>query len=169
MKHHIFRRRYLLRKALPPRHCAAIAVLFSSAGMCRSALVCRTGSSLCWKTLMNAMPSTKLCGTNCSAVRFWWFAANIRMRLPMRKWALPRNTARSLPHWMAFCRLPRRGKSSPVDRGGDGLSPAGRRFCKHSVWISKRRSLGRAPNPQRPARAVPRYIWKGTGENHEWI
>lgn len=29
--------------------------------------------------------------------------------------------------------------------------------------------LGHTPNPRRPARAVPRYIWKGIGENHEWI
>lgn len=36
----------------------------SIAGMCRSVLVCKMGSSLCWKIPMNAMPSTISCGKN---------------------------------------------------------------------------------------------------------
>ena len=111
-----------------PRHCAVIAALFSSAVMCPSALVCRMGSSLCWKTPMNAMPSTKSCGTNCSAARFWWVCSKHSDATTNAEVGLAKKYSKVLTTLDGVLQAAEKGEILTADGEGDGLSPAGRRF-----------------------------------------
>ena len=56
-------------------------------------------------------------------------------------------TTNASPACTACSRRPSGENPSPTEAPPAGEQPAGR-FCKHSVWTSKRRFLGRAPNPR---------------------
>ena len=79
--------------------------------------------------------------------RFWCCAGRKPTLPPTHRSVLPGNTGGSSPACTACSRRPSGENPSPTEAPPAGEVPAGR-FCKHSVWTSKRRFLGRAPNPR---------------------
>ena len=91
--------------------------------------------------------TTRSCVRKFCGARFWCCVARKPTPPPTHKSVLPANTDASFPACTGCRRRPRGERRSPAEALPAGALPAGR-FCKHSVWTSKRRFLGRAPNPR---------------------